>query len=94
VVRHGPGRSSRRRRGGGLIIDGTQSGPSVVRRSTDIPYGYVVVLPKDGGEVQIHIKDAPKDAAERLLTAFLESGMATVQDVTNIAGDLVSSTKG
>ncbi len=78
------------RRRGGLIIERAEDGTFQVRRSGEVPYGYVIVLPQGGGEVEIHVKDSPRDATERLLTELLTSSLVSTTEVAQLAGDFLS----
>jgi hypothetical protein len=68
---------------GGMVIDLTQTPPSI-RRSHDIQFGYIVTLTRDGNQVKASVdtKDEPKDAIERLAEAVLKLPVdATVETV-------------
>lgn len=69
---------------GGVTIDLSAGGAPVVRRDPNVPYGWAVVIAKDGA-VQIEVRDAPKDAAERLLSQIIEGVLKNAQEIGDAA---------
>lgn len=66
---------------GGLVIDQRPGAKDDIYRDRDVPWGYVVVYPADGGEVKVEVKDAPKDAAERWISEVISGAYKTVADL-------------
>src|SRR5579875_305581 len=75
-------------RQGGLVIDQRPGASKPVYRDKDVPAGYVVVYPPDGGKVQVKTLDEPKDSVERLLEAIISGGLGTVKSVADAASQL------
>jgi hypothetical protein len=75
---------------GGVIIDQTQPGPVIVKRDGNVPYGWAVVIAK-GGAVSIEVRDAPKDAAERLLSQIIEGVFENAAEVAKAAGEALGA---
>jgi hypothetical protein len=70
---------------GGLVIDQRPGRQDDIYRDRDVPFGYIVVFPPDGKTVKIETRDAPKDAAERLLGAVISGGLTTAKEVAEAA---------
>jgi hypothetical protein len=73
------------RRRGGLVIDQRPGATDTIRRDPDVPWGWAVVYPPDGGKVDIQTKDEPKDAWERLLGDVLSGTLKGAGDVAEKA---------
>jgi hypothetical protein len=77
------------KRKGGLVVDQRPGAEYPIARTRNLPWGYVLVYPPDGGEVKIDTKDAPKDEWERLLTSIIsiaEPGAATAGKAVKALG--------
>ncbi len=73
------------RRKGGLVIDQRANATDDLYRDPDVPYGYIVVFPVDGGSVKIETRDAPKDSIQQLLESVLGGTAKTPHDVSKLA---------
>lgn len=74
------------RRRGGLVIDQRPGSADDVHRDADVPYGYLVIYPPDGGTVNVETRDMPKDAMERLLANVLSGVMPTSSNWSDTSG--------
>jgi hypothetical protein len=73
------------RRKGGLIIDLRPTALDTFRRDRNVPWGYVITFPVQGGEVKVETKDAPKDAVERWISEVIAGAFKSAADVANAA---------
>jgi hypothetical protein len=71
---------------GGVLIDLRPNASKLVCRDKDIPFGWATVIAADGS-VKIEIHDAPKDAAERLLSEIVDGAFSTAKQVASAAAD-------
>lgn len=78
---------------GGVVIDLRPAAHYLVRRDRSLPYGWVVVEAPDGQSVKIETRDAPKDAAERLLSTIINGTLKTAQDVAKNAKEVLGEDK-
>lgn len=74
-------------RRGGLVIDQRPSAKDDIYRDEDLTYGWVVVYPKDGGEVKVDVKDAPKAAVERWVSEVISGAYKTVNDLAKLISE-------
>jgi hypothetical protein len=65
---------------GGVLIDLRKDSSAPAKRTKEVPYGWVVVL-TDDKPVEIEVRDAPKDAAERLLEKIVDGSLKTAADI-------------
>lgn len=72
---------------GGLVIDQREDASDEIYRDRDVPFGYILVFPKDGGSVKIETKDMPKDAIHQLLEAVIGGAYKTMTDLAKAAGE-------
>jgi hypothetical protein len=70
------------KRRGGLVVDMRPDAKDQIYRDRDVPYGFVLVFPADGGQVKIETRDTPKDATQQLLEAVISGAYNTVTDLT------------
>lgn len=73
------------KRRGGLVIDFRPEATDQISRDPDVPWGFILVFPADGGEVKIETKDEPEDSIERLIEAVISGAYETAQKVTDAA---------
>lgn len=78
------------KRRGGLVIDQRDGAKDDLHRDRDVPWGYVVIYPKDGGAVTIETHDEPKDAIERLIAKVISGSLSTVAELAKIAKEELS----
>jgi len=64
-----------------------------VYRDRDVPWGYVVVFPADGGKVTVETKDAPKDATERLIGQVVSGVLGSADAVKAAVKELLGEGK-
>lgn len=76
---------------GGLVIDLRPEALDTIYRDPDIPYGFVLTYPADGGEVKVDARDAPMSTMERLLSSFIEGAVKNIKDVVSAAKEAVGS---
>lgn len=69
------------RRKGGVVIDMRSDRSDNIYRDKDLPAGYVLIFPADGGDVKVEVKDFPKDATERLLSDVISGVLGTAEAV-------------
>ena len=72
-------------RRGGLVIDMRLNAKDQIYRNRDVPYGFILIFPADGGQVKIETHDMPKDATQQLLEAVISGAYKTVTDLANAA---------
>ena len=77
---------------GGVLIDLRPTATPLVTRKKDIPYGWATVIAADGS-VEIEVHDAPKDAAERLLSEIIEGALKTAKEVAAAATERLGADK-
>lgn len=70
---------------GGVIVDLRSDAKQLVRRDKSLPYGWIVVVAADGKKVDINVKDAPKDAAERWVEDIINGVVKSAKDVADSA---------
>lgn len=81
------------RRRGGLVIDLRADAADQIYRDKDVPWGYVVHFPADGGEVKVETKDAPKDAVERWISEVISGAFKSATDVAKAAAEALGDDK-
>jgi hypothetical protein len=81
------------KRRGGLVVDQRPTTKDQVYRDKDVPYGFVLVFPADGGQVKIETKDMPKDALDHFLESIINGGFKTVTDLAKAAAEAVGEDK-
>jgi hypothetical protein len=81
------------KRRGGLVIDLRPDAKDQIYRDHDVPWGYIVVFPADGGEVKIETKDEPKDSIERLIDSVTSGVIESAKAVADAAKDAVGAGK-
>lgn len=81
------------RRKGGLVIDLRPKAEDEIYRNPDVPFGYVIIFAPEGGKVTVEVKDAPKDAWERLVSDVIEGAFGSVSAVAEAAGKVVGTDK-
>ena len=81
------------KRKGGLVIDQREGADDEIYRDRDVPWGYVLVFPRDGGEVRIETVDMPKDAIQQLLETVIGGAFKTVSDLAEAAKKAVGADK-
>jgi hypothetical protein len=80
------------KRRGGLVIDQRDGAKDDLHRDPDLPWGYIVIYAKDGGEVKIETRDEPKDAIERLIAQIVSGGYKAAADLAAAAKDTLTDT--
>lgn len=70
---------------GGVVIDQRPDAKDDIYRDRALPRGFVLVKPKDGGDVKIEVKDAPKAMVERLLTELISGVFKSASSVAEAA---------
>jgi hypothetical protein len=75
------------KRRGGLVIDLRPSATDNIFRDRDVPWGYVVLFPADGGEVKVETKDAPKDTVERWISEVISGTFKSATDLAKAAAN-------
>lgn len=73
------------RRRGGVVVDLRPGAESEIRRSTDLPYGWLLIFPRDNGALRLEVKDEPKDWTERILEKIIDGTLGTVHDIAAMA---------
>jgi hypothetical protein len=81
------------KRRGGLVIDEREGAEDEIYRDRDIPYGYIVIYPPDGGSVKLETKNMPKDAMQQLLESLITGAFKSVSDVASAAREKLSTDK-
>jgi hypothetical protein len=69
---------------GGVLIDLRPDAKALLTRTKEIPYGWVTVIAPDS-TVKIEVRDAPKDASERLLSQIIGGALKTAKEVVTAA---------
>ena len=69
---------------GGLLIDLRPGARSLVARDRAVPFGWAVVVARDG-RVKLETHDAPKDAAERLISQLISGVVTSAKDIAKAA---------
>ena len=72
-------------RRGGLVINMRPDAKNQISRNRDVPYGYILIFPSDGGQVKIETRDMPKDATQQLLEAVISGVFKNVKDLAKAA---------
>lgn len=72
------------KRRGGTVIDLRAEAAKQIYRTSDLPWGFVLVMTADG-KVTVDVKDAPKEALERWITTIIEQAFSTVKSVADAA---------
>ena len=72
------------RRKGGLVIDLRKDVKDPLYRDRDVPFGFIVTFPTDGGKVTVDVKDLP-DSAEKWISEVITAGFKTVKDTVDAA---------
>jgi hypothetical protein len=75
------------KRRGGLVVNMRPEAKDQIYRDQDVPYGFVVIFPSDGGQVKIETRDMPKDAIQQLLEVVISGAYKTVLDLAKAAKD-------
>ncbi len=70
---------------GGLVIDMRPDAEDLFRRDRNVPYGIIVILAADGGQVRIESHDMPKDGIQQLLELVISGAYKTVMDIAKVA---------
>lgn len=78
---------------GGLVIDQRADAKDDIYRDEALPYGFVLVYPRDGGEVKVDVKDAPKDAIERWISEVISGAYKTVSDLAKLVAEKPATDK-
>lgn len=78
---------------GGLIIDQRDGADREVYRDADVPWGWVIVFPKDGDKATIDTKDAPKGSIERLLGEIISGVLGSADAVKAAVKEILGSEK-
>ena len=65
---------------GGVVIDLRADARSLVARDRAVPYGWAIVVATDG-RVKLETHDAPKDAAERLISQIISGVLNSAKDI-------------
>lgn len=78
---------------GGIVIDLRPAANTFVRREHSVPYGWALVLAVDGRSVAIETHDAPKDAAERLISEFIAGTLKNSAEIIKAATAAVGGAK-
>lgn len=79
------------KRRGGLVIDQRPEAKDDVYRDRDLNYGYVLIYPRDGGDVRLETKDMPKDAVTQLLEAVVAGAFKSAADLAKAAKDALGA---
>jgi hypothetical protein len=87
------------RRKGGVVVDLRPGAEAEIRRSKDVPFGWILIFPRNDGAVRIEVKDEPKDWVERILEKIIGGTLGTVRDIAATAkerlkGNQVTDTNG
>jgi hypothetical protein len=80
-------------RRGGLVIDQRPDANDDIYRDPDVPWGYIIVFPRDGGAVKIETQDQPKDAVHQLLEKLIGSAFTSAADIAKSARQVVPEDK-
>lgn len=75
------------KRQGGLVVDMRPEAKDQIYRDQNLPYGFVVIFPPEGGQVKIETHDMPKDATQQLLEAVISGSYKTVLELAQAARD-------
>lgn len=78
---------------GGLVIDQRPDAVEPIYRTNNVPYGYIVTYPADGGKATIDVRDAPKDEIERLIELALGGVFKSIIDLRDKAAEIVGADK-
>jgi len=78
---------------GGVVVDMRPDAEYFARRDRSLPYGWAVIIAADGKTVKIETRDAPVDAAERLLKAIVDGTLKTSQEIAKAAKDALGAGK-
>ena len=77
---------------GGVLVDLRPGAKALVTRTKEMPYGWVTVIARDG-TVKIEVRDAPKDASERLIGQIIEGGLKSAKEVATAAVEALGKGK-
>jgi hypothetical protein len=69
---------------GGIVVDLRPSARHLIRRDHSLPYGWALVIAVDG-TLSVNVHDAPKDAAERLISDILHGVLKSASDISDAA---------
>jgi hypothetical protein len=78
-------------RRGGLVINMRPDGKDQIYRNRDVPYGYILIFPSDGGQVKIETRDMPKNATQQLLEEVISGVFKNVGDLAKAAKEAMPS---
>lgn len=78
---------------GGLVIDQRREADDLIYRDKDVPYGWLLAFPADGGAVKVEVKDAPKDAVERWISEVISGAFGTFGQLAEAAKSAVGDDK-
>lgn len=78
---------------GGLVVDQRPGAADMIYRDADVPFGYVLVFPTDGGSVKVEVKDAPKDAMQAWISEVISGGLKTVSELAKAAKEVAGAGK-
>lgn len=81
------------KRRGGLVLDQREDAEDQIYRDKDLPFGYIVIYPADGGEVKLETKDSPKDSIHQLLESVIGGVFKSVTDIAKAASEAVGKEK-
>lgn len=73
------------KRRGGLVVDMRPDAKDQIYRDKDVPYGFALIFPADGGQVKIETHDMPKDAMQQLIEAVISGAFKTVTELAKAA---------
>jgi hypothetical protein len=77
---------------GGIVVDLRPSAKQLVRRDRSVPYGWALVIAADGS-VSINVHDAPKGAAERLISDVIKGVLKSASEVASAATKALGADK-
>jgi len=77
---------------GGTVVDLTPDAKDKIYRDKALNYGWLMVISADG-KVEVNVKDAPKDATERLIEAVISGTFKSVADIAKLAKDALGADK-
>ena len=72
---------------GGLVIDQRADAKDDIYRDKDVPYGFLVIYPKDGGEVKVDVKKAPEESVDRWISEVISGAYKTISDLAKLVSD-------
>lgn len=72
---------------GGLVIDQRPDAKDDIYRDKDLPFGFVLIYPADGGEVKVDVKEAQKDSIDRWISEVISGAYKTVGDLAKLVSE-------